>query len=88
METVKKSTEKYKGKNSFVINFDLKMSVDASSLSDNFTPLVRRRRRKYGREGGRTRGWKEGHTQRRCREGRKYFKNLGNTGNVYLEESH
>jgi len=61
LETVKKSTEKYKGKNSFVINFDLKMSMAASSLSNNFTSLVRRKREgnKEVKKEGRKRGWKE-----------------------------
>ena len=61
METVKKSTEKYQGKNSFLIKFDLKMSMAASSLSNNFTSLVRRKREgnKEVKKEGRKRGWKE-----------------------------
>ena len=61
METVKKSTENYKGKNSFVINFDLKVSMAASSLSDNVTSLVRRKREgnKEVKKEGRKRGWRE-----------------------------
>ena len=45
-----------------MINLDLKMSVDASSLSNNFTSLVRRERegnRKLRRKGGRREGQKE-----------------------------
>ena len=71
LETVKKNLQKStKVKNSFVINLDLKMSVDASSLSNNFTSLVRRKRegnkevkkegkKKRGLEGGKH-AWREG----------------------------
>ena len=71
-----------------MINLDLKMSVDASSLSNNFTSLVRRERegnRKLRRKGGRREGQKEENMH-----GGKVvnIKNWRHTENIYLEENH